>query len=94
MQSLFMLIDLVLDLYSWVLIAWVVLSWLIAFNVVNTRSPAVHALGNFLYRTTEPVLRQVRSWLPEFGGIDISPIVILLAIFFLRNLLREYWPHG
>ncbi|MBC26947.1 MAG: YggT family protein [Rhodospirillaceae bacterium] len=86
------LILVVLKLYSWALIISVILSWLIAFNVVNTHSPLVSAIGRFLYRLTEPLLKPIRQFLPDFGGIDISPVVLLLLIWFVENLLITYWP--
>ena len=90
MQSLFMLIDTILGLYVWVLIASAILSWLVAFNVVNTRNRAVYVIGDFLYRVTEPLLAPIRRILPNLGGLDLSPIIVILIIFFLRNLMREY----
>ena len=90
MQSLFMLIDTILGLYVWILIASAILSWLVAFNVVNTRNRAVYVIGDFLYRVTEPVLAPIRRILPNLGGLDLSPIVVILIIFFIRNLMREY----
>ena len=90
MQSFFLLIDTILGLYVWVLIASAVLSWLVAFNVVNTRNRAVYVIGDFLYRVTEPVLAPLRRVLPNLGGLDLSPIIVILIIFFIRNLLREY----
>ncbi|MBP2311391.1 YggT family protein [Azospirillum soli] len=92
MIALYLLIDTVLSLFVWLLIASAVLSWLVAFNVVNTRNRAVYAIGDFLYRITEPVLRPIRRVIPNMGGIDISPIVLILIIFFIRNLMAEYWP--
>ena len=86
------LILVVLKLYSWALIISVILSWLVAFNVVNTHSPLVSAIGRFLYRLTEPLLKPIRQFLPGFGGIDISPVVLLLLIWFVENLLITYWP--
>jgi len=77
-------IDYLLTLYIYVLVAWAVLSWLVAFNVVNTRHPVVRAIADFLYRITEPVLRPIRRWMPNFGGIDISPIVVWLIILFIQ----------
>ena len=74
MQSLFMLIDTILGLYVWVLIASAILSWLVAFNVVNTRNRAVYVIGDFLYRVTEPLLAPIRRILPNLGGLDLSPI--------------------
>ena len=90
MQSFFMLIDTILGLYVWILIASAILSWLVAFNVVNTRNRAVYVIGAFLYRVTEPVLAPLRRILPNLGGLDLSPIIVILIIFFIRNLMREY----
>ncbi|MGB9365054.1 MAG: YggT family protein [Xanthobacteraceae bacterium] len=87
MIELLSFISYVLQLYVYILIAAAVLSWLIAFNVVNTRSPVVSAIAEFLYRITEPVLRPVRSMLPSLGGIDISPIIVILIIFFIQSVI-------
>jgi YggT family protein len=87
MLRLLYFIDLVLNLYVFILIAAALLSWLVAFNVVNTRNPVVAMLGEFLYRITEPVLRPIRNMLPSFGGIDISPIVAILAIYFIQIVI-------
>jgi len=92
MTSLLILIDTVIGLYTWVLIIWVVMSWLIAFNVINTRNRAVYMIGDFLNRVTEPALRPIRRVIPNFGGIDLSPLVLILLLYFARNLLFEYWP--
>ncbi|PWB80240.1 MAG: YggT family protein [Methylocystaceae bacterium] len=77
----------IIDLYWWVVIAMAVMSWLIAFDVVNTRSQAVYSLWNALNALTEPVLRPIRNILPSFGGLDISPVVLLLALSFLKDLI-------
>lgn len=92
MIALYMLIDTILGIFVWLLIASAILSWLVAFNVINTRNRAVYLIGDFLYRVTEPVLRPIRRILPNMGGIDLSPVVLILLIFFVRNLLAEYWP--
>ena len=89
MRSILYVILLVLDLYIWLLIAAAVLSWLVAFNVVNARNQFVAMVGDFLYRITEPVLRPIRNLLPNLGGIDISPVILILALYFLRDLLFE-----
>jgi YggT family protein len=91
MQSFLALIDIVLNLYVWVLIIWVVISWLVAFDVINTRNRAVYMVSDFFYRITEPALRPIRRVIPNLGGIDISPVVLILGIWFLRSLLREYF---
>jgi YggT family protein len=89
MNPFLWLIDTVITIYIWILIAAAVLSWLIAFNVVNTRNQIVASIGDFLYRITEPALRPIRSVLPHLGGIDISPVILILGLLFLRNLL--FW---
>ena len=91
MQSLLLLIDIVLGMYGWLLIAWVIMSWLISFDVINTRNRLVYLVSDFLYRITEPALRPIRRVVPTLGGIDISPVILYLAIWFVRSLLREYF---
>ncbi len=90
MRALFLVIDLALELYIWIVIAMAIFSWLIAFNVVNTRNPAVSMIGDFLYRITDPVLRPIRNMLPNLGGIDISPVVLFLIIVFIRYVIALY----
>ena len=89
MNPFLWLITTIIDLYIWILIASAVLSWLVVFNVVNTRNPIVHSVGDFLYRVTEPVLRPIRGIMPNLGGIDISPVVLILLLQALRILLGE-----
>ena len=76
-----------LTLYVYILIAAAVMSWLIAFNVVNPRNRFVAMLAEFLYRVTEPVLRPIRNFLPNLGGIDISPIIVILVIIFIQSVI-------
>ena len=90
MRALFDVILLIMQIYVWLLIAAAVLSWLVAFNVVNTRNQVVATVGEFLFRITEPTLRPIRSVLPNLGGIDISPIILILIIFFLENVIVRY----
>jgi YggT family protein len=90
MQSLLDVILIALRIYVWLLIAAAVLSWLIAFNVVNVRNPFVSTVGDFLYRLTEPALRPIRSILPNLGGIDISPVILILIIFFIESVIVRY----
>lgn len=90
MKSVLDVILLVLQLYVWLLIASAILSWLIAFNVVNTRNQFVATVADFLYRITEPVLRPIRQMLPNLGGIDISPIIVILIIFFIQSVIYRY----
>lgn len=87
MVALFQLVDTVITIYIWLLIIWAVLSWLVAFNVVNTSNRLVYVVGDFLNRITEPALRPIRRIVPNLGGIDISPMILILLLIFLRNLL-------
>lgn len=87
MTSLVTVIVQVLEIYTWIVIAAVIFSWLFAFNVVNPRNQFVGMIGNALYRLTEPVLARIRRYMPDLGGIDISPIVLLLGLFFLQLVL-------
>jgi len=93
MFALIWLIDTLIGLYIWLLIASAILSWLVAFNVVNTRNRFVYIVGDFLYRVTEPALRPIRRVLPNLGGLDISPVLLILLLLFLQNLLlRDVAP--
>ena len=87
MNPFLWLILTVIDLYIWLLIASAVLSWLVAFNVVNTRNPLVANIGEFLYRITEPALRPIRNMLPNLGGIDVSPVILIILLLFLKQLI-------
>jgi len=89
MQSLLLLIDQIIYIYIWILILTVVFSWLIAFNVINTQNRFVFTVVNILHRLTEPLLGPIRRFLPDLGGLDISPVVLLLLLYFVRNLLWE-----
>ncbi len=84
-------IVLVIDLYIWVIIASAILSWLVAFNVVNTSNRFVLAIADMLYRLTEPALRPIRSVLPNLGGIDISPVILILLLLFIRDVVLLGW---
>ena len=85
--SLFSILDMLLQLVVYIIIAQVILSWLVAFNVINTQSGFVRSLLTGLDRLTGPLFRPIRRLLPDFGGIDFSPIVVLLAIQIVRKLL-------
>ncbi|MGU3539770.1 YggT family protein [Methylobacterium sp. A54F] len=87
MYALFWLINTIIQLYIYVLIASAVLSWLVAFNVVNVRNPIVAQIGEVLYRLTEPVLRPIRNILPNLGGVDISPVILILILLFVQKLI-------
>jgi YggT family protein len=92
MNPFIWLIVTVLDIYFWIIIATVILSWLVAFNVINGSNPYVRQVGYALRRLTEPVLAPVRRVLPDLGGIDISPIVVLIGLQFLQYLILYYVP--
>lgn len=94
MLSFLNLIATVIQLYIYVLIAAAVLSWLIAFNVVNTRNQFVAMIADALWRLTEPVLAPIRRILPNLGGLDLSPVVLILLLIFVRNLLVELFVRG
>ena len=91
MMSLLWLIDTVISLYIWMVVIGVVLSWLVHFRVVNTSNPFVYRVGEFVYRITEPALRPIRNVVPNMGGIDISAIVLIIALLFIRNLIFEFF---
>ena len=84
------LIDTLITIYIWLLIAQAVLSWLLAFGVVNRYNRAVAVIGDFLYRVTEPALRPIRRVLPSFGGIDISPVILIVILMFLERFILYY----
>lgn len=90
MRAILDIVLIVLDLYVWLLIASAVLSWLIAFNVVNTRNPFVSQVAEFLYRITEPVLRPIRNVMPDLGGLDISPVILILIIMLIQRVISMY----
>ena len=91
MHSLVSLIYTVIQLYIYILIASAILSWLIAFNVVNMRNQVVAMIAEALWRLTEPALRPIRRFLPNLGGLDISPVVLILLLIFIQNLLIEFF---
>ena len=92
MNPFLWLILTVIDLYIYVLIAAAVMSWLMAFNVVNSQNPTVRMIWDFLYRITEPALAPIRSVLPGLGGIDISPVILIIGLLFLKQLIL--WLFG
>ena len=90
MQSLFYLLIQILDLYWWIVIINVIISWLIGFNVLNTQNRFVFMIFDFTNRLTNPILNKIRNFLPNFGVIDVSPVVLLLALWFIKSLMYEY----
>ena len=91
MNAFIWLFDTVVQLFIYVLIASAVLSWLVAFNVVNVRNPIVSQIGEFLYRVTEPALRPIRNLLHNLGGVDISPIILILLLLFAQKLIADLY---
>jgi YggT family protein len=92
MQSLLGLISAVIQLYTFIIIGQVIVSWLVAFNVINMTNQFVYTVSNTLYRVTEPALQPIRRFLPNMGGLDVSPVILLLLLYFVQSLLHEYWP--
>jgi YggT family protein len=90
MHSLGDLLLLIIKIYTYALIASAVLSWLVAFNVLNVRNQAVYSIVDFLYRITEPALRPIRRFMPNIGGIDISPVVLILILIFVQDQIVKY----
>ena len=90
MNSLVILISQITELFIWLLIIQAIMSWLINFGIINTQSNFVNMIGNFLYKITEPLLKPIRRLLPEFSGVDISPVILIMLLIFFRNLLFEY----
>lgn len=89
LDPLIRIVLIALNAYVWVVIISAILSWLVAFNVVNTRNQVVYVIGNTLYRLTEPALRPIRRVLPNLGGIDLSPVVLILIIYFVQMVLAN-----
>ena len=90
MKSILILFDNIINLYIWVLIIHVVISWLVAFNVLNTSNRFVYSLLDVSHKLTNPPLDYIRRFLPNLGSIDISPVVLILGLMFLRNLVFEF----
>ena len=90
MKSLFILVDSIINIYIWVIIINVILSWLITFNVLNTQNRFVYLLMDSSYKLTSPLLDRIRRFIPNLGSIDISPVVLILLLVFIRNLLFEF----
>jgi len=89
MKSIFILLDSIITIYLWVIIVNAILSWLVAFNILNTHNRFVFSILDATYKLTDPALNKIRRFIPTFGSIDISPIILILVLMFLRNLLFE-----
>ena len=89
MKSIFILMDSVITIYLWIIIVNAVLSWLVAFNILNTQNRFVFSVLDATYKLTDPALNKIRRFIPTFGSIDISPVVLILILIFLRNVIFE-----
>jgi YggT family protein len=89
MKSIFILLDSVITIYLWIIIINAVLSWLVAFNILNTQNRFISSVLDATYKLTDPALNKIRRFIPNFGSIDISPIILILILMFVRNLVFE-----
>ena len=89
MKSIFILLDNIITIYLWIIIINAILSWLVAFNILNTQNRFVFSVLDATYKLTDPALNKIRRFIPTFGSIDISPIILILLLMFLRNLIFE-----
>ena len=89
MKSIFILLDSIVTIYLWIIIINAILSWLVAFNILNTQNRFVFSVLDVTYKLTDPALNKIRRFIPTFGSIDISPVILILLLMFLRNLIFE-----
>jgi len=89
MKSIFILLDSIITIYLWIIIINAILSWLVAFNVLNTQNRFVFSVLDATYKLTDPALNKIRRFIPTFGSIDISPVILILLLIFLRNIIFE-----
>ena len=94
MKSIFILLDSVITIYLWIIIINAILSWLVAFSVLNTQNKFVFSVLDVTYKLTDPALNKIRRFIPTFGSIDISPVILILFLMFLRNLIFEAFAPG
>ena len=94
MKSIFVLLDSIITIYLWIIIINALLSWLVAFNILNTQNRFVFSILEATRKMTDPVLNKIRNFIPIFGSIDVSPVVLILLLMFLRNLLFEIFAPG
>ena len=94
MKSIFILSDSIITFYLWIIIINAVLSWLVAFNILNTQNRFVFAALDATYKMTDPALNKIRRFIPTFGSIDVSPVVLILLLMFLRNIIFEIFAPG
>ena len=94
MKSIFILLDSIITIYLWIIIINAVLSWLVAFNILNTQNRFVFSILDATYKMTDPALNRIRRFIPTFGSIDVSPVVLILLLMFLRNIIFEIFAPG
>ena len=94
MKSIFILLDSIITIYLWIIIINAILSWLVAFNILNTQNRFVFSVLDATYKMTDPALNKIRKFIPTFGSIDVSPVVLILLLMFLRNIIFEIFAPG
>ena len=94
MKSIFILLDSIIAIYIWIVIINAILSWLVAFNILNTQNRFVFSVLDTTSKLTDPALNKIRRFLPTFGSIDLSPVVLILFLMFIRNLVFEIFAPG
>ena len=94
MKSIFFLLDSIIAIYIWIVIINAILSWLVAFNILNTQNRFVFSVLDTTYKLTDPALNKIRRFLPTFGSVDLSPVVLILFLMFIRNLVFEIFAPG
>ena len=94
MKSIFILLDSIITIYIWIVIINAILSWLVAFNILNTQNRFVFSVLDTTHKLTDPALNKIRHFLPTFGSIDLSPVVLILFLMFIRNLVFEIFAPG
>ena len=94
MKSILILLDNIIIIYLWIIIINAILSWLVAFNVLNTQNRFVFSILDTTYKLTDPALSKIRRFIPMFGSIDISPVILILILMFLRNIIFEIFAPG
>jgi len=94
MKSIFILLDSIITIYLWIIIINAILSWLVAFNILNTQNRFVFSILDATYKLTDPALNKIRRFIPTFGSIDISPVILILLLMFLRNIIFEIFAPG
>ena len=94
MKSIFILLDSMITIYLWIIIINAILCWLVAFNILNTQNRFVFSVLDVTYKLTDPALNKIRRFIPTFGSIDISPVILILLLMFLRNIIFEIFAPG